>query len=96
MNAVKDSESESFVFRVFQTNYDCRAQQMLDTSIWAVQSTFKTPVTGPMKSLYSVILGTVQRLSYDMAGGEETILEKNLLAPYEIIAEKLIAPPHFP
>ena len=37
-------------------------------------------------------LRTLQNLSYDMAGGEDNFLEKNLLAPYEIIAEKLTAP----
>ena len=37
-------------------------------------------------------LGTLQNLLYDMAGGEENFLEKNLLAPYETIAEKLTAP----
>ena len=41
-------------------------------------------------------LGTVQNLSYDMAGGDEISLEKNLLAPYEIIAEKLTVPSPFP
>ena len=40
--------------------------------------------------------GTLQNLLYDMAGGEENFLEKNLLAPYEIIAEKLSAPSPFP
>ena len=36
--------------------------------------------------------GALQNLLYDMASGEEKFLEKNLLAPYEIIAEKLTAP----
>ena len=40
--------------------------------------------------------GTVQNLLFDMAGGDEKFLEKNLLAPYEIIAEKLTAPSPFP
>ena len=43
-----------------------------------------------------VMLGTVQNLLYDMAGGDENLLEKNLLAPYEIIAAKLTAPSLFP
>ena len=41
-------------------------------------------------------LGTVQNLLYDMASGEGNILEKNLLALHEIIAEKLTAPSPFP
>ena len=41
--------------------------------------------------------GIVKNLSllYDMAGGEN-FLEKNLLAPYEIIVGKLTAPSPFP
>ena len=36
------------------------------------------------------------KLSYEMAGGEESFLDKNLLTPYEIIAEKLSALSPFP
>ena len=41
-------------------------------------------------------LGTLQNCSYDMASGEENFLETNLLAPCEVIAEKLTAPSPFP
>ena len=40
-------------------------------------------------------LGAVQKLLYYMAGGEEKLLQKNLLAPYEIIAKKYNCPVTF-
>ena len=46
--------------------------------------------------LPNIPLGTVQNLLYDMAGGEENFLEKNLLAPYKIIVERLTALSPFP
>ena len=36
--------------------------------------------------------GTEQNLSYDMAGGKRKFLQRNLLAPYEIIAKKVHCP----
>ena len=36
--------------------------------------------------------GTEQNLSYRIAGGNETFLQRNLLAPYEIIAQKIHSP----
>ena len=41
-------------------------------------------------------LETAQYSLYYMAGGEENFLKNNLLAPYEITAEKLTAPSPFP
>ena len=40
---------------------------------------------------YSSESGTAQTLSYYMAGGEEKLLRKNLLAQYEIIAKNATA-----
>ena len=36
-------------------------------------------------------LGTAQNLLYYMAGGEEKLLQKKLLAPFEIIARNTTA-----
>ena len=47
-------------------------------------------------NLNDLSLERVQNLLYDMAGGEENFFGKNLLTPYEIIAEKLTAPSPFP
>ena len=41
-------------------------------------------------------LGTAQNLLYHLAGGEEKLLQKNLLAPYEIIAKNTTAQSPFP
>ena len=38
----------------------------------------------------------MKNLLYDMTGREENFLERNLLAPYEIIAEKPTVPSPFP
>ena len=40
--------------------------------------------------------GAVQNLYYYMAGGEKKLLQKNLLAPYEIIAKKQLPSHLFP
>ena len=37
-------------------------------------------------------LGTEENLSYDMAGGKGKFLQRNLLAPYEIILKKTHCP----
>ena len=36
---------------------------------------------------FTVFLGKMQNLLYDMAGGEEKFLQKSLLKPYKIIAK---------